>query len=117
MPDNTIARVVSVNVGRPREVQWHGRDVMTSIWKSPVEGRRRVEGVNVDGDDQADRRVHGGPTKSIYVYATEDYAWWQDQLGQPLDLATFGENLTVTGFDLASAVVGERWRIGTPRCG
>ena len=57
--------------------------------------------------------MHGGPTKSIYVYAVEDYDWWHEQLGQPLAPATFGENLTVTGLDLTSAVVGERWSIGT----
>jgi MOSC domain-containing protein YiiM len=108
-----IGRVVSVNVGRPHEVEWHGRRVTTAIWKEPTEGRHRVAGVNIDGDDQADRRVHGGPTKSIYVYAADDYEWWHDQLEEPLAPGTFGENLTITGLDPASAVVGERWRIGT----
>jgi MOSC domain-containing protein YiiM len=113
LDDAAIQRVVSVNVGRPREVQWHGRRVTTAIWKDPVDGRQRVAGVNVDGDDQADRRVHGGPTKALYVYAASDYDWWQDRLGQPLGPGTFGENLTVTGIDPAAAVVGERWRVGS----
>lgn len=108
-----VPRVVSVNVGRPREVVWHGRTVTTAIWKDPVEGRRRVAGVNVDGDDQADRRVHGGTTKAVYVYASDDYDWWGDQLGRALGPGTFGENLTVTGIDPAAAVVGERWRVGS----
>jgi len=111
--ETTIGRVVSVNVGRPRQVDWHGRSVTTAIWKEPVDGRQRVDGVNVDGDDQADRRVHGGPTKAIYVYDTGDYQWWQDQLGQPVRPGTFGENLTVTGIELTAAVIGERWRVGT----
>jgi|SRR5918994_1100538 MOSC domain-containing protein YiiM len=108
-----IGRVVSVNVGQPRQVRWHGRTVTTAIWKHPVDGCQRIAGVNVDGDDQADRRVHGGPTKAVYVYASSDYQWWQDQLDHPLGPGTFGENLTVTGIDPATAVIGERWKIGT----
>jgi MOSC domain-containing protein YiiM len=109
----TIGRVVSVNVGRPRTVDWHGRVVTTAIWKQPVGGRLRLQGVNIDGDDQADRRVHGGPTKAVYAYAAEDYAWWADTLGTTLEPGTFGDNLTVTDINLADAVVGERWRIGS----
>jgi MOSC domain-containing protein YiiM len=109
----TLGRVVSVNVGQPTSVEWHGRIVTSSIWKEPVTGRRWLRGVNVDGDDQADRRVHGGPTKAVYVYADEDYAWWSNALGVTLGPGTFGENLTVTGVDLADCVVGERWKIGT----
>jgi MOSC domain-containing protein YiiM len=104
---------VSVNVGRPRQVRWHGRTVTTSIWKHPVEGRRRVAGVNIDGDDQADRRVHGGPTKAVYAYADTDYAWWRDQLDHPFGPGTFGENLTIADIDPTTAVVGERWTIGS----
>ena len=105
--------IVSVNVGRPRQVDWHGRTVTTAIWKSPVRGRVLVEGVNLAGDDQADRRVHGGETKAVYTYATEDYAWWAEQLGDELRPGTFGENLTLTGVDPAALAVGERWRAGT----
>src|SRR5262245_31709235 len=108
-----IGNVVSVNVGRPRTVEWHGRAVTTSIWKQAVSGRVGVRGVNLDGDDQADRRVHGGPTKAIYAYAAEDYAWWGTMLDVVPEPGTFGENLTVTGVDLADRVVGERWRVGS----
>ena len=109
----TIGRVVSVNVGQPAIVDWHGRAVSTAIWKQPIAGRLRVRGVNVDGDDQADRRVHGGPTKAIYGYGAEDYAWWGTVLGVVLQPGTFGENLTISGVQLADCVVGERWRIGS----
>ena len=77
----TIGSVVSVNVGARRTVEWHGRMVETGIWKSPVEGRLAVRGVNVDGDEQADLRVHGGVDKAVYAYATEDYEWWATKLG------------------------------------
>ena len=99
----TIGRVVAVNVGKPRTVNWHGRAVTTAIWKQPVTGRRPLRGVNIDGDDQADRRVHGGATKAVYTYAAEDYAWWETMLGATLEPGTFGDNLTVAGLDLANA--------------
>jgi len=105
--------VVSVNVGLPREVEWHGRTVTTGIYKAPVTGRVPIEGINVAGDRQADRRVHGGPTKAVYAYAGEDYDWWAAELGRPLDPGSFGDNLTLRGVDLATVVVGETWRIGT----
>jgi MOSC domain-containing protein YiiM len=107
-------RLVSVNVGRPEPIGLRrGRPVLSSIVKAPVEGRVRVAGVNVDGDGQADRRVHGGPDKAVYAYAAEDTAWWEAELGRPLGPAAFGENLTTEGVDVSGAVVGERWRIGT----
>jgi MOSC domain-containing protein YiiM len=112
---NVIGHVVSVNVGRPRTVSWHGRTVATAIWKQPVRSRRRICGVNVDGDDQADRRVHGGPTKAVYAYALEDYAWWSSELATDLEPGTFGDNLTVSGVDLVARVIGERWQIGSAR--
>jgi len=107
------ARVVSVNVGRPRTVEWHGREVRSAIWKEPVAGRLRVEGVLVEGDAQADLRVHGGPTKSVYAYAVEDYRWWSEQVGEELGPGTFGDNLTIEGIDPVRTVIGERWAIGT----
>jgi MOSC domain-containing protein YiiM len=113
MDPSLIGDVASVNIGRPRQVRWHDRTVTTAIWKHPVTGRVPATGVNLDGDDQADRRVHGGPTKAIYTYAMEDYRWWADQLGSPLEPGTFGENLTLTAVDLTAAVVGERWQVGT----
>ena len=109
-----MARLVSVNVGRPQPVGLHrGRTVKSAIGKAPVDGRVRVEGVNVAGDDQADRTVHGGPDKAVYAYAAEDTAWWAAELGRDLGPGAFGENLTVEGVDVSGAVVGERWRLGT----
>src|SRR4051812_3323618 len=86
---------------------------MSAIGKQPIEGRVRVEGINVAGDQQADRRVHGGPDKAVYVYAREDEAWWAEQLGRDIAPGMFGENLTTEGVDVSGAVIGERWRIGT----
>jgi MOSC domain-containing protein YiiM len=107
-------RVVSVNVGRPQQVSVRrGRPIMSAIGKAPVDGRVRVAGVNVDGDDQADRRVHGGPDKAVYAYAAEDTAWWSARLARELRPGVFGENLTLEGVDVTNAVIGERWRIGS----
>ena len=107
------ARVVSVNVGAPRLVRWCDRDVLTSIFKEPVAARVAVHGVNVAGDDQADRAVHGGPDKAVYAYAREDTAWWERELGRELEHGNFGENLTVSGVDVTGAVVGELWEVGS----
>ena len=109
-----MARLASLNVGRPAQLSVRrGRPVMSAIGKAPVTGRVRVAGVNVAGDDQADRRVHGGPDKAVYAYAAEDGAWWSAELGRDVPHGAFGENLTVEGVDVSGAVVGERWRIGT----
>jgi MOSC domain-containing protein YiiM len=105
--------VESVNVGAVQALQVEGRSVRTAIWKSPVEGRVALRGVNLAGDDQADRTVHGGPDKAVYAYAREDYDWWSAALGRSLEPGTFGENLTVAGLDLNAAVIGERWAAGT----
>jgi MOSC domain-containing protein YiiM len=108
-----MAHVVSVNVGTPQPVGLRrGRTVKSAIAKAPVAGRVRVAGVDLAGDDQADRRVHGGPDKAVYAYATEDTAWWEAELGRELGPGAFGENLTTEGVDVSGAVVGERWRIG-----
>ena len=105
--------VESVNVATPREVEFEGYLVTTSIWKEPVKSRVQVHGVNLDGDDQADRSVHGGPDKAVYAYAAEDTEWWEEELGRPLGPGTFGENLTVRGVPVSEAVIGERWALGT----
>ena len=78
------ATVVSVHVGKPRTVQTRRAAVTTAIWKNPVEGRVAVRGVNLDGDDQADRSVHGGPDKAVYAYAREEVRAWQRELGRDL---------------------------------
>lgn len=107
-------RVLSVNVGAVREVEWRGRMVRTGIWKESV-GERAValRGVNLEGDDQADRTVHGGADKAVYAYAMEDYRHWRELEGIAAHPALFGENLTVQGLDLRAALVGERWRVGS----
>ena len=105
--------VLSVNVAVPREIEWLGRKAATSIWKEPVAGRVRVAGVNLEGDEQADTRFHGGVDKAVYAYTREDYDWWERELGHPVRAATFGENLTVAEVDVTAAVVGERWEVGS----
>jgi MOSC domain-containing protein YiiM len=109
-----VARVISVNVGQPQQISTRrGRPMLSAIVKTPVEGPVRVAGVNLAGDDQADRSVHGGPEKAVYAYAREDSDWWEDVLGIDVPNAMFGENLTVEGVDVSGAVIGERWRVGT----
>jgi MOSC domain-containing protein YiiM len=105
--------VLSVNVAQIREVARGGDMVPTGIWKVPVEGRVAVRGVNVEGDEQADRTVHGGPDKAVYAYAREDTDWWEGELRRELPHGAFGENLTLRGVDVTGALIGERWRIGT----
>ena len=108
-----LGQVLSVNVGAVREFEYHGRPAKSGIWKSPVAGRIAARGVNLDGDDQADREAHGGPDKAIYAYAVEDYRWWERKMGRPFAYGEFGENLTTEGIDVNQALVGERWEIGT----
>lgn len=107
------ALIEAVNVGGPAEHEWLGHAVTTAIFKYPVSGRVAIAGVNITGDDQADRDVHGGPDKAVYAYAAEDTQWWEARLGRPLGPGAFGENLTTRGLDLTGAVVGERWRVGS----
>lgn len=106
-------KVLSVNVGSVRSIVWQGRTAITAIWKFPVQGRVPLRRVNVAGDDQADRRVHGGPDMAIYAYAREDGEWWEHVLGRPVAHGEFGENLTVRGVAVTNAVIGERWAIGS----
>jgi MOSC domain-containing protein YiiM len=108
-----MASLASVNVGRPRPISYRGKQVKTGIWKEPVDGRVAVRGVNVEGDEQADRKVHGGVDKAIYAYSREDYEWWEGELSRSMEPGTFGENLTTSGVDLNEAVIGERWRVGS----
>ncbi len=109
----TAPHVLSVNVGVVRHIEWQGRSVTSAIWKHPVHGRMALRGVNFVGDDQADRRVHGGADKAVYAYAREDYDFWRDAEGLETPPGLFGENLTTEGLDLSSALPGERWSVGT----
>jgi MOSC domain-containing protein YiiM len=107
-------RVVSVNVGLPREVTWHGRTVRTSIWKDPVVGRVHVAKLNLDGDQQSDLSVHGGVDKAVYVYPNEHYLFWQSELpGASLPSGAFGENFTSEGLFENQVEIGDRLRIGS----
>jgi MOSC domain-containing protein YiiM len=109
----TAGRVLSVNVGPVREFEYSGRPAKSAIWKSPTLGRIAARGVNLAGDDQADRKAHGGPDKAVYAYAVEDVRWWEQELGRPLAYGEFGENLTTEGIEVNEALIGERWEIGT----
>jgi MOSC domain-containing protein YiiM len=106
-------RILAVSVGTPREFTHNGRRARSAIWKTPVAGRVAARGVNLEGDDQADRAAHGGPDKAVYAYAVEDARWWEGQMGRPFAFAEFGENLTTEGLDVNGALVGERWEVGT----
>src|SRR5215475_13965081 len=105
--------VLSVNVGTAREFEYNGRPAKSAIWKSPAVGRIAARGVNLAGDDQADREAHGGPDKAVYAYAVEDVRWWEQEVGRPLENGEFGENLTTEGIEVNNALGGERWEIGT----
>lgn len=109
----TMPRVLSVNVGSVRTIEWRGREITTGIWKHAVAGRVTLRGVNFTGDDQADRTVHGGPDKAVYAYAREDYDYWRDVEGVETSPGLFGDNLTTEGLDLTRAVIGERWSVGS----
>jgi MOSC domain-containing protein YiiM len=107
-------RLLSVNIGLPRQVTWRGKTVTTAIFKEPVEGRIRLQRLNLDGDRQADLSVHGGPAKAVYVYPAEHYAYWREQLpDRDLPWGTFGENLTTEGLPEDVVRIGDRFRMGT----
>lgn len=104
--------VVAIAVGRPRTVEWDDGSITTSIFKTPVRGPVAARRHNLEGDRQADLRVHGGEYKAIYAYAAEDCAWWETELGRDLEPANFGENLTVRGLDPAAVCIGDVFRVG-----
>lgn len=107
-------RLLSLNVGRPNNVAWHRKTVQTSIWKSPVEGRLRVTPLNFDGDEQSDLTVHGGTEKAVYVYPSEHYQYWRDELQlAELPPGAFGENLTTEGLLEFDVRLGDRFGIGS----
>jgi MOSC domain-containing protein YiiM len=106
-------KLISVNVGLPREVVWNGKTVMTGIYKEPVQGRVMVRALNLDGDRQADPAVHGGPKKAVYAYPSEHYDFWRGELpGLSWPWGMFGENLTTHGWSEETVHIGDRFRIG-----
>ena len=108
-------KLLSVNVGLPREVEWNGRTVRTSIFKAPVAGQVHVGKLNLVGDEQSDLTVHGGIDKAVYLYPSEHYAFWRDELpNADLNWGAFGENFTTEGMlDDKAVHVGDRFRIGS----
>jgi len=106
-------KIVSLNVGMPREVKWHGRSVETGIFKESVAGRVALHTLNLDGDGQADLTVHGGEYKAVYCYPVEHYAYWKKELGRELPKGMFGENFTTEGLLEKDAHLGDRLRVGT----
>ena len=109
-----MARLLSVNVGIPRDVAWKGRTVHTAIWKSPVPGRCRVGRLNLDGDGQGDLAGHGGEQRAVFVYQVESYRYWQDQLKRTdMVHGQFGENFTVEGLPDDAVCIGDRYQIGS----
>ena len=109
-----MARLVSVNVGLPREVAWKGRTVTTGIFKAPVDGPVALRRHNLEGDRQADLSVHGGPTKAVYAYPTRHYDYWRGELGDSeLAWGSFGENFTVDGIDEETVYIGDEFRVGS----
>src|SRR5262245_57286100 len=107
-------KLLSVNVGLPREVEWRDKTVLTSIFKGPVSGRVRVEKLNLDGDRQSDLSVHGGRDKAVYAYPSEHYAFWRTQLpGTDIAWGAFGENFTTEGLLEDRVCIGVQIRCGS----
>jgi MOSC domain-containing protein YiiM len=116
MSDRVPMRVISVNVGLPKTVQWRDQTVTTGIFKSPVEGPVTLREHNLDGDRQADLSVHGGPTKAAYVYSTQHYTYWRQELPDvEMEWGHFGENFTVDGMDEKATYIGDEFSVGTAR--
>jgi MOSC domain-containing protein YiiM len=106
------ATILAIHVGRPTELQFHGRSVLSAIDKRPVTGPVMVRRLNLEGDQQADLKVHGGPDKAVYCYPSEHYAVWSGELGRPLGFGSFGENLTLAGLREDALHIGDRLSIG-----
>jgi ferredoxin-NADP reductase/MOSC domain-containing protein YiiM len=108
-----LARLLSVNVGLPGEITWRGKTVFTSVWKEPVQGRRLVRRLNIDGDAQGDLAGHGGEHRAVFVYQMDSYHYWQRELKRgDFTFGQFGENFTVEGLADSEVCIGDRYRIG-----
>src|SRR5215467_3436097 len=108
-----LARLLSVNVGLPRDIDWRGRSVHTGIWKDPVSGRCRVGRLNLEGDGQGDLAGHGGEQRAVFVYQIESYRHWQEQLKRTdFVYGQFGENFTIKGLPDDAVCIGDRYQIG-----
>jgi len=108
-----MARLLSVNVGFPLDISWEGKTVRTAVWKGPVQGRRMVRRLNIDGDGQGDLAGHGGEHRAVFVYQVDSYRYWEDQLQRKdFSFGQFGENFTVDGLPDDEVCIGDRYRIG-----
>ena len=109
-----MAHLLSLNVGLPRDIAWQGKTVHTAIWKEPVQGRRTVRRLNIDGDGQGDLAGHGGEQRAVFIYQIESYRYWQSQLGRTdFEYGEFGENFTVDGLSDDEVCIGDHYRIGS----
>jgi ferredoxin-NADP reductase/MOSC domain-containing protein YiiM len=109
-----MARLLSVNIGLPRDIPWQGKTVHTGVWKTPVEGRRMARRLNIDGDGQGDLKGHGGEHRAVFVYQIDSYRYWQAQLGRnDFVYGQFGENFTIDGLPDAEVCIGDHYRVGT----
>ena len=114
MPGFSVMKLISINVGLPREIVVGGRSVRTSIWKYPVHGRIRVSTLNLAGDQQSDLSVHGGIDKAVYLYPSEHYSYWRTQFADfDLPWGAFGENFTSEGILEDGVTIGDRLRVGS----
>jgi ferredoxin-NADP reductase/MOSC domain-containing protein YiiM len=108
-----VAKLLSLNVGLPRDIEWQGRTVHTAVWKQPVSGRRWVRRLNVDGDGQGDQIGHGGEQRAVYVYQIDSYRYWEKELHRrDFVCGQFGENFTVEGLPDEEVCIGDRYRVG-----
>src|ERR1700744_892951 len=104
--------VVSINVGLPKALSIHGREVETGFFKTAVSGPVAARRLNLEGDEQADLSVHGGPDKAVYLYPADHWRWWEREHGLACAPASFGENLTLEGIDETRVAIGDRFRWG-----
>ncbi len=110
------ARLLRICVSKAKIINWNGNQIPTGIFKTPVEGKVRVGKLNLEGDEQADLTVHGGEDKAVYAYPVEQYEFWKHEVPERhLDWGSFGENLTVEGFDEDSLCIGDKLKIGTAK--
>jgi ferredoxin-NADP reductase/MOSC domain-containing protein YiiM/ferredoxin len=110
----SVGTLVSVNVGLPKNVPWHGKNVYTGVFKDPVSGQRRVGTLNIEGDGQGDRAGHGGEQRAVFVYQVDSYRYWERELGRnDFVYGQFGENFTVDGLGDDEVCIGDRYQIGT----
>jgi ferredoxin-NADP reductase/MOSC domain-containing protein YiiM/ferredoxin len=108
-----MPRLLSVNLGLPRDIEWQGKTVHTAVWKTPVQGRRMTRRLNIDGDGQGDLAGHGGEHRAVFVYQIDSYRYWENQLGRnDFTYGQFGENFTIEGLPDTEVCIGDHYRIG-----